>query len=103
MDTAGFWIDPTCHGVQPERHAVGFEVRDRAMREAVPVAYLAGDVVGDAADRVVRVRIGENDGDFGARVKLTGAERRLDTRVASADRDQSQRSRRSGRKRLGRH
>ena len=49
---------------------------------------LAGDVVGDAADREVRVGVGDDDGDLAAGVELAGAQRGADAGVAAADRDE---------------
>jgi hypothetical protein len=86
-DAVGVGIDVVRLGVEPESDAGVLEVRDRAVREVVPVADFAGHVVRDAADRVVRVRIGEHHGDVGGRVELARAQRALDPRVATADRD----------------
>ena len=91
-DVVGVGVDSAGDGVEPQRHAGGLEVGGGAVGEVVPVADLAGDVVGDAADRVVRVGVGEHDCDLGGRVELADAERSGDASVATADRNQSHRA-----------
>ena len=89
MDVVGVGVDSAGDGVEPQRHAGRFEVGDGAVGEVAPVGDLAGDVVGDAADREVRVGVGDDDGDLGGRVELPGAQRGADAGVAAADRNQS--------------
>ena len=47
-----------------------------------------GDVVGDAADREVRVSVRDDHGDLGAGVQLAGAQRGADPGVAAPDGDE---------------
>ena len=82
-------LDLPARGVQPQRHPGRLEIDEAPVREVVPVRHVARDVVRDAADREVWVGVGQNDGDLGGRVKLPGAERRADARVAAADRHES--------------
>jgi len=49
------------------------------------VRDFAGDVVGNAADREVRVSVGDHYGDFRARVQFAGAQRGADPRIAATD------------------
>ncbi len=83
---AGGDVDPACRGVQPQVHPGGFQVGDRPVGEVAPVGHLPGDVVGDAADREVRVGVRDNHADLGAGVELAGPERSADARIAAADR-----------------
>ena len=87
----GAGIDSVRHRVEPQADAGGLEVGDGAVCEVVPVADIARDVVRDAADREVRIGVGEHHCDVCARVKLAGAKRCHDARVATPDRDQSHR------------
>ena len=66
-------VDARGAGVELEPHAGRFEVSVGAVREVAPVRDFAGDVVGDAADREVRVGVGDDNGDVGAGVQLAGA------------------------------
>ena len=81
-------IDPAGGSVQPEVHPGGFQVRGGAVGEVAPVRHLPGDVVGDAADREVRVGVRDDHADLGAGVELAGPQRGADPRVAAADHDQ---------------
>ena len=81
-------VDPAGGGVQPQPHPGGFQVGGGAVGEVTPVGDLPGDVVGDAADREVRVGVRDDDADLGAGVELAGAQRGADPGVAAADHDQ---------------
>jgi len=65
-------VDAACDRVESQSHSGGFEVRGGAVGEVAPVRHLAGDVVGDAADREVGVRVGEDDRELaaGGRVRV---------------------------------
>ena len=56
-------IDGGGECIQSQLHPGGFQVCVGAVREALPRLHIAGEVVGDAADRVVRVRVRDNDRD----------------------------------------
>lgn len=79
-------VDTRGEGVQTEVHAGGFEIRVGAVGERLPGLHLAGEVVRDAADREVRIRIGHDNGDVDGRVEFAGPEGGGDSSVASADR-----------------
>ena len=81
-------VDPAGGSVQPEVHPGGFQVCGGAVGEVAPVRHLPGDVVGDAADREVRVGVRDDHADLGAGVELAGPQRGADPRVAAADHDQ---------------
>ena len=63
-------IDAPSHGVEPELHPRRLEVGDGAVGEVLPAWHLAGDVVGDAADREVGIAVGDHNGHLYARVEL---------------------------------
>ncbi len=90
-DAVGVGIDPAGGGVKPEGHAGVSEVVESAVGEVVPVADFAGDVVRDAADREVRVGVGQHDRDLGGRVEFPGPEGGADARVAAPDGHESYR------------
>ena len=75
-------------GVQPQAHPGGFQVRGGAVGQVAPVRHFPGDVVGDAADREVRVGVRDDHADVGAGVELAGPQRGAYPGVAAADRDQ---------------
>jgi SAM-dependent methyltransferase len=89
-------VDAGDRGVEAQGHAGGLEVVEGAVGEVAPMGHLTRDVVGDAADREVGVGVGDHDGHVRARVKLAGAQRGADTRVAAADRQQPHQSARGG-------
>mgnify|MGYP003651345140 CR=1 FL=1 len=80
-------IDPGRESVQPQSHTRRLEIRVRPVREGLPGLHVAREVVGDAADRVVRILISDDDGHVDRGVEFSGTERRGDSRVASADGD----------------
>ena len=81
-------VDPAGGGVQPQPHPGRLQVGDRAVGQVAPVRDLAGQVVGDAADREIRVGVRHHDRDLGAGVELAGPQRGADPRVAAADHHQ---------------
>ena len=81
-------VDSAGGGVQPQPHPGGFQVGDGAVGEVAPVGDLPGYVVGDAADREVRVGVRDDNGDLGAGIQLAGAQRGTDAGVAAPDRDE---------------
>ena len=85
---AGGGVDPACGGVQPQAHPGSFQVGDGAVGQVAPVGHLPGDVVGDAADREVRVGIRDHHADLGGGIQLAGPQRGADPGVTAADHDQ---------------
>ncbi len=61
-------VDGRDQRVEAKVHAGRLEVGVGAVRKVSPVRDLAGDVVRDAANREVRIRIGNHDGDGDAGV-----------------------------------
>ena len=78
-------IDAPSHGVEPELHPRRLEVGDGAVGEVLPAWHLAGDVVGDAADREVGIAVGDHNGHLYARVELARAQGRANAGVTAAD------------------
>ena len=81
-------VDPAGGGVQPQAHPGGLQVGGGAVGQVAPVRHLAGDVVGDAADREVREGVRDDHADLGAGVELAGPQRGAYPGVAAADHDQ---------------
>ncbi len=88
QELAGGDVDPAGGGVQPQAHPGGFQISDAAVSEVAPVGDLTGEVIGNAADREVRVSISEHNGDVRAGVELADPQRGADPGVATADHDQ---------------
>ena len=80
-----FDLDAPGPGVQSQLQAGLFEVGDRAMGEAWPVGDLAGEVVGDAADREVRITVGDDDCHLAVWVELACTQGGADSGVAASD------------------
>ena len=64
------------------------EIGDGPVRQVAPVGDLARDVVGNPADGEVGVGVGDDHGDLGVGVELTGSQRGADAGVASSDGDE---------------
>ena len=58
------------------------------MRQVAPVGDLARDVVRDAADREVRIGVGDDDRDLDPRIEFAQTQGRTDAGVTSADGDE---------------
>ena len=78
-------VDAPGGGVGSQPHPGGFQVGDAAVGQVAPVGDLAGDVVGDAADREVRVRVSDHHGDIRTGVEFAGPQGGADPGVAAAD------------------
>jgi hypothetical protein len=72
-DRVRIGVDAGGKGAQSQGESGCFEVGLGAVGEVVPVGHVAGEVVGDAADGVVRVVIGDDNRDVSVRVELSGA------------------------------
>jgi hypothetical protein len=81
-------VDTAGGGVQSQPHPGRFQVSDGAVSQVAPVGDLPGEVVGDAADREVRVGIRDDHADIRTRVKFAGPQGGADPGVAAADHDQ---------------
>ena len=88
QELAAGHVDAPGSGIQPQPHSRGFQVGEAAVGQVAPVSDLTGEVVGDAADREVRVGVFQDHRDIGGRVQLAGPQGRADPRVAAADHDQ---------------
>ncbi len=62
-----------------------FDVLGFAVGKVVPIGGLAAEEERKPADAVVRVGVGDENGDFAREVELPGAERGADAGVAAAD------------------
>jgi hypothetical protein len=60
--------------VQPELDAAVLDLADAAMGERTPIGHLAGDVVGDAADREVRVGVEVDGIQFGGNTRQSACD-----------------------------
>lgn len=80
-------VDPGRERVQPQPHARRFQVGVGAVCEGLPGLHVTGEVVRDAADRVVRILVGDDNGHVDRSVQFAGAQRGGDPRVAAADGD----------------
>ena len=60
-DTVGGRSDVLRDRVEPQLHAGGLKLSDGAVGEVVPVGDLSAHVIGDAANRLVRVGVGEHN------------------------------------------
>jgi hypothetical protein len=99
-------IDGRRRVVEPQRHAGALELGAGAVREVIQLGQVPGEQVGDPADRVVRIRFGDEHGDLAGGVELAGSQRGGDAGVTTADDHQSHRTatparsaRRAGRRR----
>ena len=85
--TSSLWppdVDPWRPGVEPELHPGCLEVGHRSVGQVLPVGHLTGYVVGDAADREVRVASATTT-VTSARVELSGSQGGADPGVTAAD------------------
>ena len=75
-DPVGGHVDAGGHRVQAQLHPRRLEVGVATVGQVVPIGHLPRHVIRDAADGEVGVGVGDDDGHFGAGVKLAGAEGR---------------------------
>ena len=87
VQLAALDVDAARGRVQAQSHAGRLERRDVAVSEVAPVRHVAGDVVGDPADREVRIGVSEHDLDVAFAVELANAEGGADAGVASSHDD----------------
>ena len=80
----GVGVERDGDGAEPKVQPARLEVGDGAVGEVVPVAYLAAEPVGQAADREVGVLVGDQDGHVGVGGHCTRAQAGLDARVAAS-------------------
>ena len=86
-ELVAFGVNPLSDRVEAQPHTGRFKIAERAVRELPPVGHLAREVVGDAADREVRVGVVENDVNLARRIEFSHAQCGADPRIAPADDD----------------
>jgi hypothetical protein len=81
------WVQAHRGMIEQERHSLPLDLAARAMGQRAPVWDLAADKIGQAADAVVGVLIGDDNGDLTRRVKFTRTQRCADPGVTTANHD----------------
>jgi hypothetical protein len=84
-DCARVGVDPFCGVLEQQLNPCLLEFVECSVSERVPVGNLAGEEVGQPADREVRIAVGEQHRDLDAGIDFAGAQGGADAGVAAAD------------------
>ena len=78
--------------IEPKFHSGRLEVSDGSVGEVLPPRDFSRDVVRNAANREIRICIGDCDGDIARLIEFPGTQRGTDSRITPTDDDEVHRS-----------